>query len=418
MHRRLRVSFAVLVVALGGGLVGGAWGQSPPSPASVAAEPWGTVTRVPAEPTAHRVWVNDRVLRHSLLFDADTGRMLGAVDSATALSARPPYLAPDRGELYVIETFYSRGLRGARSDQVAIYDDETLAVIDEVAIPARSADTGQGVALGAVLDAERFLVVLNQSPASSVSVVDLRERRFVEEVVTGGCSMVYAVDAQRFGMLCGDGTALLVELDEEGRKRRTVASEPFFDVVQDPITVAGVRDGSTWYFASFEGWLYEVDFSGETPVARAPWSLFSEAEREAGWRIGGVQHLAFHRASRRLFSIVHQGGPGSHKEPGPEIWVYDVDARKRRRQIEAPNVLVPFVRPFLEIEGEGFAASLLRWVLPSPGVHTIAVTQDETPLLFARNVDLGAVGVLDARTGEHVGDLEEVGLSGPMLVVP
>ena len=37
----------------------------------------------------------------------------------------------------------------------------------------------------------------------------------------------------------------------------------------------------------------------------------------------------------------------------------------------------------------------------------IAVTQDETPLLFARNAEVGALAVLDATTGEtlrNVGD--------------
>jgi hypothetical protein len=48
----------------------------------------------------------------------------------------------------------------------------------------------------------------------------------------------------------------------------------------------------------------------------------------------------------------------------------------------------------------------------------VAVTQDANPLLFVRHADLGAVGVLDALSGEHLRDIEETGLSGATLVVP
>ena len=56
--------------------------------------------------------------------------------------------------------------------------------------------------------------------------------------------------------------------------------------------------------------------------------------------------------------------------------------------------------------------------MPNIGVHSIAVTQDSQPLLFVRNADLGAVGVLDAQSGEHLRNIDETGLSGALLVVP
>lgn len=404
-------ALAMLVAAPG-------WTADPTTAVTGPAEPWGQVARVPDGPMAHRVWVQDRVFQHSLLFDGDTGVALGTVDGASGVGARPVYPAPGRGEVYVVETFYSRGLRGDRTDQVVVYDQETLAVEAEIEIPATAADTGLGIALAAVLDGERFLVVLNQSPGSSVSIVDLETRALVGEIVTGGCSMVYPAGERRFGMLCGDGTVLLVELDEEGREKRRASSGKFFDVVQDPLTTAGVREGPTWSFASFEGLLYEIDFSGDEPVASEPWSLFTDAERDAGWRVGGFQHLALHRSSGRLYSIVHQGEAGSHKEAGPEIWVYGGEGRRKIATFDAPNTLVAFLRPQLGIERGSFVETALGWILPGPGAHTIAVTQDDAPLLFARNADVGAVGILNAETGEHVGDLEEVGLSGATLVVP
>ena len=66
----------------------------------------------------------------------------------------------------------------------------------------------------------------------------------------------------------------------------------------------------------------------------------------------------------------------------------------------------------------GSSALRLSIVLPNFGVHSVAVTQDEEPLLFVRNNDVGAVGVIDALSGQHLRELEETGISGALLGVP
>ena len=40
-----------------------------------------------------------------------------------------------------------------------------------------------------------------------------------------------------------------------------------------------------------------------------------------------MQHLAVHQKSGRLYSLMHQGGPDTHKEPGTELWIYDLARR-------------------------------------------------------------------------------------------
>ena len=116
--------------------------------------------------------------------------------------------------------------------------------------------------------------------------------------------------------------------------------------------------------------------------------------------------------------MVHQGGPGSHQDPGHEIWVYDGPARKKVEVFAAPNLIAAFLGPQAGFESEGTVGKILNFVLPNMGVHSIAVTQDSNPLLFMRHADLGALGVLDAQSGEHLRDIEETGLSGALLVVP
>ena len=65
-------------------------------------------------------------------------------------------------------------------------------------------------------------------------------------------------------------------------------------------------------------------------------NLISDEERAESWRIGGVQHLALHERSGELFSIVHKGGAGTHKDPGSDIWVYELAGKKRTLQSLPP----------------------------------------------------------------------------------
>src|SRR5205807_411975 len=81
-------------------------------------------------------------------------------------------------------------------------------------------------------------------------------------VDTPGCSLVYAAGARRFLMLCANGAALSVMLDDEGGEARLERSEPFFDPQKDPVTEKAVRRGNEWLFVSFEGVVHPVDVSG------------------------------------------------------------------------------------------------------------------------------------------------------------
>jgi methylamine dehydrogenase heavy chain len=385
----------------------------------VGAEPReeGSIATLSPELGRH-VWVTDRLFAHSVLVDGDTGEVLGMVDAGATITPKPPLYAPGRGEFYSVEIAYSRFRRGERTDYVTIYGSESLAVTGEVVLPTRAAESNASVAHAALLDGERFLGVFNQFPNTSVSIVDLENRTFAGEVIVSGCAGVYAVGPQQFAMLCGDGTVVVVTLDGAGRKSGIVRGQPFFDPVADPAFMQAARIGSRWVFVTFEGRVHEVDFAQGAPVAAEPWSLFGADGAADGWRVGGLQHVAVHAATNRLYTVMHEGGPGSHKAPGREVWVYDLAARAHVDTFEMPNLTAAFLLAVLRQETDGALASLLAWLLPNQGVHTIAVTRGAAPLLFARNAELGALAVLDAQTGEHLRSVADLGLAGPTLEVP
>ena len=413
MNRAIRSSSWSTAAALGAfgalwfvcGAVGS--GEAPPeAPAQVA----------PGGP--HRVWVTDRIWHHSVLFDGDTAKVLGMIDGPYAtVTPKLPMHAHRRGEIYSADLAYSRGDRGDRVDFVTIYDDRTLSVTGEVLLPTHTGDANSSLGYAALLDGERFLATFNQFPIASVSITDVEKRRFVGEVTITGCAGVFPTGERSFATLCGDGTTAAVELDADGHGRVTAHSERFFDAVEDPVTMAGVRWGSRWVFASFEGNAHVVDFASGKPQVAPSWSLFSETERSDQWRIGGMQHLALHGPTGQLYSLVHHGGRGSHKAAGEEIWVYDLAQRQRIGRFALPNFMAAFASPQFGVASGGwFHRALQRWI-PSDGAHTLVVTQDDAPLLFVRNVEVGVIAVLDAKSGEHLRNLEDAGIAGPTMGV-
>ena len=385
---------------------------------SVALEHPSVATLPPVDD--HWLWVPDRLLGHSLLFDADSGDVLGMIDSPLSLTPQAPIIAADRNEIYSVDLAYARGLRGDRTDFLTIYDLETLSYKDEIVFPTVAATGNTAIGYSSRIGS-RFFGVFNQFPATSISVLDLDTRRFVEEVGIAGCSGMYALDGLRFATLCGDGTVTVIELDSDGHKVNVVRSEKFFDTLEDPVFTSAGRIGSRWVFVSFHGNVYDVDFSETIPVAAPAWSLLGDDNDEkenASWRPGGLQLVALHAASERLFVVMHKGGPGSHKDAGPEIWSFDLAAKKRIARFEPPALAAAFLGQTMGLDLESFAATLLRWVLPADTIHSIAVSQDESPLLFMRNAALGAIGVVQPDDGTTLRILNEAGLFGPTLRVP
>lgn len=355
-------------------------------------DPMASVQSLPATASPHWMWVNDIVFSHmasgkAMLVDGDSGHFLGELDVGFGSMRVVPAL--DGKVIFSPETYFSRGTRGDRTDVVTLYDPMHLAPIGEIVIPPKRSSNMPMMANTELTDDGRFLLIYNFTPAQSVTVVDTRSRTFVGEVQTAGCALVYPTGPRSFFSVCADGTLLDVRLDDTGRATNGQRTSRMFDVQRDPVTEKAVRVRDTWYFVSFDGTIYPVNINKAALTLGPTWSLLSAADKAQKWRPGGLQQLAAHAGLNRLYSIMHQGPLETHKDPGKEVWVYDLARRARIQRIAMKNES-----------------------------GSIQVTRDAHPLLFSAFIESTILDVYNAASGAYLRSINDIGTTPTVLVNP
>ena len=339
------------------------------------------VVELDAAMKPHWIWVNDVSFNRPLdgrayLVDADSGAFLGMVSGGYVQG--PLQFSPDGKTFSIVSTYYSRGTRGKRTDVISFYDIKTLDQTGEVEIPPKQMKVLPLLAHSTRTDDDRFQIVTNFTPEQSITVVDVQARKLIGETETPGCTLIYPVSARRFMMLCGDGSMQTATLSDAGALSLGKASKPFFSE-KDPAHEKPVRIGpAEWLFQTFDTQAVVVDGSGPVPVVRKRWSMVDKDV--AGWRTGGVQPIAYHAGTKRLFTLMHQGGPETRQDPGTEIWVFDTTSGKR----------------------------LQRIVMDGPAT-AIAVSEDDKPLLYTAMFTVPNLVVYDAASGKKLRTIEQMG---------
>jgi methylamine dehydrogenase heavy chain len=260
------------------------------------------------------------------ILDTDGQKMLGQLNGGYLASF---VMAPGGAELYMVGTFYSRVWHGTRTDAIEIFDAHSLAFKGEIKIPPKRLLIVPKDNSAAVTSDGRFLLVQNLTPATSVSVVDLRTRKFVGEVETPGCVQVMPSGPRRFASMCADGSILTVTLDDTGKLKSRKQSKPFFDPSKDPVFDQPALAGTTAYFDSYHGLIYKVDLAGDEARAEPGWSALTDDNRKANWRPGGWQSIAASPDGSTVYLLMHQGGEWTHKQTGKEVWAF-ATAKKAR----------------------------------------------------------------------------------------
>ncbi len=380
---RVTIAGALAAGILGAGVWAGPASVQPAPPAMP--EVSDVATLPPAGP--HRLWLQEGFSGAALVIDGDSGKLQATITGASLSS----YAAgPDQRTVYVAESVWSRGDRGQRQDMVSVYDGATLKLETEIALPSRAyvASTGQLFSLSH--DGARAYVYSMQ-PAASVVVVDLATRKVLRTVDTPGCALAFPWGPEGFAALCGDGSLATVTT---GAKPTLVRSAPFFDAERDPVFEQSPLDPATGqvFFITYSGVVHPATL-GPTPQFQAPWSLQAAAglppaglaNGDLAWRPGGYEALALHRATSRLYVLMHAGEHWTQKKSGEELWVVDTQGHKVLRR--------------------------LALATPCRGV---AVSQDDHPLLYLMD-EKGTLSIRDAGSLEELRSVEDAGPGVPVV---
>jgi len=236
------------------------------------------------------------------------------------------------------------------------------------------------------------LYVANITPAASVTVIDAVSKKVLSEIDTAACVLAYPSGNYRFTALCESGKALTVTLDANGKEMKRTMSDAFIDVDNDPAFINASRYNGGYLFTTYHGHVRSADFSGDKPAFGKPWSLLTDAERAEGWRPGGMQQTAVQVKQHRYYVLMHKGGDGTHKDPGTQVWVYDLKTKQR----------------------------VARWDLAQQKVDplvSIQISEDDKPLFYGLTGTSDLV-VMDARTGKRQHVEKQIGSTSTLLVNP
>ena len=312
------------------------------------------------------------------LIDGDSLQVLGTITGGmTSMFAA----SPDHKHFYTADTFYSRAIRGDRTDTVTIYDARKLAPVSEIVTSNKRQLAVQDATAMSVTPDGRFLLYSNLTPATSVTAVDLQGNKVAGEIQIPGCAEILMLGAREFASLCADGSMLTTQFDDNAKateQKRT--AKPFFDVDKDPVFALPAMIDKQAYFVSYHGIVYPMDMSSTPSKPGGTWPLLTDKDKAAGWRPGGWQPLSFYAQDHLIFVLMHRGGEWTHKKAGTEVWVFNVDQHSRVARIPLP------------IEA-----------------NSIRVTQDAKPILFTASTHEGVIQVFSALGGKYQGQIEEMG---------
>lgn len=299
-----------------------------------------------------RLYVSDFSIGHLSdarvhVLDGRNGKFAGVVDAGYAGAFTT---SPDGKRLYVAATYMTRHTHGERHDMVEIYDADTLRMIGDVAIPNKKAQAAFLQNLLRTSFDGRYLFVQNATPATSVTVVDLQEKKVVTELPSPGCYGIYPsqTEALRISMLCGDGKLATVTMDAAGKVTQRAVTPKFFDSSDDPVYVPSPSHDGRYYFVTFHGRLHKADLRGAEPVIEQSIPFVTAADRKQGWRPGGYQGFTLDKERNRLLVGMHpKGQEGTHKFPAREIWTVDLATGKRVARTPSKNAIA------LQVSGGG-----------------------------------------------------------------
>lgn len=342
-------------------------------------------TKVKSNP--HRVYVTDAanigVLNQIYVVDGDSAEVLGMVPSGWIPH---PLIANDGSFVGSVSSYWSRAVRGTRTDTVEIFDPTSLEPIKEIALP------GQGRFLSVFatpwlhsLSPDKKRVFYSQfSPSPAVYSVDMEAGKVSDPIDIPDCYHIFPTSSENFYMHCREGTLLHVKLGEKPSQSQTKPFHGEDDYVINSPYYSSVSGKLVW--PTYTGRIFQAQLTGDDATFQDPIEGFTDAEKAEGWKLGGTQMVAYHRGTDRVFLLADKKPDWSHKTPSGHVFVIDGKTGKRLAQYDLGHK-----------------------------VNSITVSQDAEPKLFAVSAGDATLYIFDALTGKQTGETAKLG-TGPLAL--
>ena len=171
---------------------------------------------------------------------------------------------------------------------------------------------------------EKFILVFNFTPASSVTVIDRQKRKIVNEIDVPGCMLIYPQGRRGFATLCNDSSLLSMALDRTGKPSKPVRSAVFNNIDEDPLFMKPAWIDKKLYLASYMGGIQSVDLKGKKAKIDAMWRIPSnhrdalQNAKPSGWQVIATD------SEERIYVLMRaNAGAGDHKWGGQAVYVLD-----------------------------------------------------------------------------------------------
>ncbi|HEA51126.1 amine dehydrogenase large subunit [Marinobacter antarcticus] len=331
-------------------------------------------------PDDHRSYMvdfefNNMVSTRVVVIDPDKQKYLGMIPTG---HAAPAVLSKDRKTIFTADFFFTRYVRGERTDVLTAWDSQTLSPKWELELTSERAFTlTERFSLATSAD-DKFVYIYNFTPSTSVTIIDTTKQEMVNEIAINGCILNYPVGERRFASLCGDGSLQMITLNDDGEEiNRTKTT--FFDPNEVKLVERATVVDETYYFVTTLGEVMPVDLSGDEVKVLPRWSLVTDEERAEGWAPGGWQFLAAAPGLNRLYVLMHPDHESYNwEDPSQTVWEFDLKTGEKLGTLKSPNLI---------------------WSLNA--------TSDDKPLLLGANIE-GGLEIFDLSTGEHNGTMDGV----------
>lgn len=342
-------------------------------------------------PNTRRVYVNDSAhfasLTQQFVIDTDAGRVIAMTDSGFL----PNPVLSDDGSVYAqVSTTYSRISRGEREDYVEVFDPVTFNPVADITLPVEAHRflVGTYPWMSALTPDNKTLLYYQFSPAPAVGVVDLEGKAFSRMLEVPDCYHIFPTAPDNFFMHCRDGSLARVQFDAASDAEPQVTHSAVFHPEDEYLINHPAYSQKTGrlVWPTYEGKIYQFDLSSGEPQALNTIDGLTAEEQADNWRPGGWQIVAYHRPSNRIYMLVDQRAEWTHKTPSRHVVVIDAET------------------------GERIAKHAL-----GHDIDSVAVSQDDDPLLYGLSTGEKTLYIYDAETGEELRSVNQLG-HGPTVI--